>query len=110
MEKIDSKTPKEIGEYILSAFEDAGPYHIESWPIYQLNFEPSEFETNQANHILREFEFDENDEYMVILRAKREHIRNLILNMLHELKEKPEEYHPILEQARNYNPEEDLDF
>lgn len=107
MEKIDNYSTEQIGEYILNAFNESGPYHIESWPLYQLNFEPTEEMKMKAERVLEKMEFTENDEYMIFLRAKKEHIRNFILNNLMEIYSDLEKYYPVLQQARDYNPDED---
>ena len=41
MKKIDNHTKNEHAEYIKRAFDEPGPYQIDSWHIYQLNQVPS---------------------------------------------------------------------
>jgi len=99
--KIDDLNHQQLGEYIKNAFSEPGPYHIESWDIYQLNFEPTEEMNQKVERILSSFEFGENDDYLVTLRAKRHHIKNFIFNCVREIESNLSEFKDVFTEIKN---------
>lgn len=82
MKKIDNLTNEELAEYIRKVYDVPGPYQIDSWYLYQLNHTPSPTEIEKVDRVLQTFDFNENDEFLITLRATRAHIRNFSLNMI----------------------------
>ena len=76
MKRIDNRTKHELAEYIKRAFDEPGPYHIDSWHIYHLNHVPSTKAIEKSEKILNMFVFNDDDEYIFTLRANRTHIHN----------------------------------
>lgn len=93
MKKIDNLTNKELAEYIRKVYDEPGlPYQIESWYLYQLNHTPSITEIEKVDRVLESFEFNEDDEYLITLRATRTHIRNYMLNKIHDIESNMTEF------------------
>jgi len=82
MKKIDNLTNNKLAEYIRKVYDEPGPYQIDSWHLYQLNHTPTLSEIEKVERVLKSFEFNEDDEYLITLRATRTHIRNFSLNMI----------------------------
>jgi hypothetical protein len=100
MKKIDNLTNNELAEYIKRAYDEPGPYQVDSWYIYQLNHEPSPKEQEKADKILKTFEFNEDDEYLITLRATRTHIRNFILNTIREIESNLSEFTEVFIEVK----------
>ncbi len=100
MIKIDNLKDNELSEYIKQAYEEPGPYQIESWALYQLNHLPTPSEFSKADKILDSFEFNEDDEYLLTLRAKRNHIRNFILNIIRDIENNLSEFNEVFIEVK----------
>jgi len=100
MKKIDNISNNELAEYIKRAYDVPGPYQIESWYLYQLNHTPSTMEIDKADKILETFEFNEKDEYLITLRATRNHIRNFTLNMIREIENNLSEFNEVFFEVK----------
>lgn len=100
MKKIDNLTNNELANYIKRAYEEPGPYQIESWYIYQLNHEPSSKAIEKADQIINKFEFNQDDEYLITLRANRTHIHNFILNMIQDIENNLSEFNQVFNEVR----------
>lgn len=101
MKKIDTLSNNELAEYIKRAYDEPGPYQIDSWHIYQLHHEPSTKEIDKADKILESFEFRENDDCIITLRATRSHIRNFILNTIREIESNLSEFNEVFTEVKN---------
>lgn len=82
MKKIDNLTNNELAEYIRKVYDVTGPYQIDSWYLYQMNHTPTLSEIEKVDRVLQTFDFNENDGFLITLRATRTHIRNFSLNMI----------------------------
>lgn len=100
MKKIDNLTNNELAEYIKRAYDEPGPYHIDSWHIYQLNHVPSPKAIEKSEKILNKFEFNDDDEYLITLRATRTHIRNFTLNMIREIETNMSEFDAVFTEVK----------
>lgn len=100
MKKIDNLTNNELAEYIKRAYDTPGPYQIDSWKLYQLNHEPSHKAVEKADQILKTLEFNQDDEYLITLRATRNHIRNFILNMIQEIENNLSEFDQVFTEVK----------
>lgn len=101
MKKIDKLTNNELAEYIKRIYEEPGPYQIDSWYLYQLNHKPTPKAIDKAENILNKFEFTEDDEYLITLRATRTHIRNFTLNMIREIDDNLSEFNEVFTEVKN---------
>jgi len=100
MKKIDNLTNNELAEYIKRAYDEPGPYHIDSWHIYQLNHIPSPKAIEKAEKILNNLEFNEDDEYLITLRATKTHIHNFILNTIQEIETNMSEFDAVFTEVK----------
>lgn len=82
MKKIDEMSNEELGEYTRKSYEITGPYKIESWSIYQLNHEPTLLEIDKVKMIFEELGFNDDDEFLITLRANKTHMENYFYNLL----------------------------
>lgn len=100
MKKIDNLTNNELAEYIKRAYDEPGPYHIDSWHIYQLNHIPSPKAIEKAEKILNKLEFNADDEYLITLRATKTHIHNFILNTIQEIENNLSEFDQVFTEVK----------
>jgi hypothetical protein len=100
MKKIDKLTNNELAEYIKRIYDEPGPYQIDSWYLYQLNHEPTPKAIDKAENILNKFEFTEDDEYLITLRATRTHIRNFTLNMIREIENNLSDFDQVFTEVK----------
>lgn len=100
MKKIDNLTNNEIAEYIRKVYDVSGPYQIDSWHLYQLNQIPTPSEIEKVDRVLKSFEFNEDDEYLVTLRATRTHIRNYMLNMICDIESNMSEFNEVFTEVK----------
>lgn len=107
MQKIDNLTNNELAEYIKMAYDEPGPYHIDSWHIYQLNHIPSPKAIEKSEKILNKLAFNQDDEYLITLRATRTHIRNFTLNMIREIETNMSEFDVVFTEVKKDIKNED---
>ena len=100
MKKIDNITNKELSEYIRKAYEEPGPFLIGSWHLYQQNHTPTFSEIEKLDKILAGMEFNDDDEFLITLRATRTHIRNFILNMIREIESNMSEFNEVFTEVK----------
>jgi hypothetical protein len=100
MKKIDNLTNKELSEYIRKVYDEPGPFQIDSWYLYQLNHTPSPTEIEKVERVLKSFEFNEDDEYLITLRATRTHIRNYMLNMICDIESNMSEFNEVFTEVK----------
>jgi hypothetical protein len=100
MKKIDNISNDELGDYIRRVYEEPGPYQIDSWTLYQLNFIPTESEIRKVDKIIIGFEFNQDDECLITLRATRNHIRNLIFNMVRQMESNLSEFNEVFYEVK----------
>ncbi len=100
MKKIDNLSNNELAEYIKRAYDEPGPYQIDSWYLYQLNHIPSPKAIDKAEKILNKLEFNENDEYLITLRATKTHIHNFILNTIQEIENNLSDFDQVFTEVK----------
>jgi len=100
MKKIDNLTNKELSEYIRKVYDEPGPFQIDSWYLYQLNHKPTLSEIEKVDKILAGMEFNDDDEFLITLRATRTHIRNYILNMLRDIGSNLSEFDEVFNEVK----------
>ena len=100
MKKVDNITNNELAEYIRKVYDEPGPYQIESWYLYQLNHTPTLSEIEKVDRVLKSFEFNEDDEYLITLRATRTHIRNYMLNMICNIESNMSEFDVVFNEVK----------
>lgn len=100
MKKIDDLQPEELAEYLRSVFEGKGPYQIESWDIFQLKHAPTQSAIDKVNKVIAEFEFNEEDEYLIAFRATNNHIRNMMQNMARKIEDNTAEFSEIYTEIK----------
>ena len=104
MKKIDNLTNNELAEYIRKVYDEPGlPYQIDSWHLYQLNQTPTPSEIEKADKILAGMEFNDDDEFLITLRAKRTHIRNYVLNMIQDIESNMTEFNEEFTEVKKDN-------
>jgi hypothetical protein len=100
VKKIDNLTNNELAEYIKKVYDEPGPYQIDSWHLYRLNHLPSNKEIEKADKILAGFEFNDDDEFLITLRATRTHIRNYTLNMIRDIESNISEFNEVFSEVK----------
>ena len=101
MKKIDNLTNNELAEYIRKVYDEPGlPYQIDSWHLYQLNQIPTSSEIEKADKIIDGMEFNDDDEFLITLRATRIHIRNYILNMIRDIESNMSEFNEVFSEVK----------
>ena len=100
MKKIDNLTNKELAEYIRKVYDEPGPFQIDSWHLYQLNQTPTPSEIEKADKILAGMEFNDDDEFLITLRATRIHIRNYMLNMIRDIDSNLGEFDEVFSEVK----------
>jgi hypothetical protein len=100
MKKIDNLTNKELSEYIRKVYDEPGPFLIESWHLYQLNHTPTLSEIEKADKILGGMEFNDDDEFIITLRATRTHIRNYMLNIIRDIESNMSEFNEVFTEVK----------
>ena len=100
MKKIDNLTNNELAEYIRKVYGEPGQYQIDSWYLYKLNHTPTLSEIEKVDRVLKSFEFNEDDEYLITLRATRTHIRNYMLNMICDIESNMSEINEVFTEVK----------
>jgi len=100
MKKIDNLTNNELAEYIRQVYDEPGPFQIDSWHLYQQNHTPTLFEIEKIDKILAGLEFNDDDEFLITLRATRTHIRNYILNMIRDIESNMSEFNEVFTEVK----------
>jgi hypothetical protein len=99
-EKIDNLKPEELAEYIRNVLSETGPYGIESCDIFQLKHTPTLSAIEKVNKVLAEFQFNDEDEYLIAFRATNNHIRNMMLNMARKIEDKTAEFNQVYTEIK----------
>jgi hypothetical protein len=87
MKKIDDLTNEELAEYIRSVFEQTGPYQIDNWHMYQLKHTPTESAIEKV-------------EKMIAFRATKNHIRNMMLNMVRKIEDNTSDFNEVFAEVK----------
>ncbi len=85
MKKIDDLTNEQLAEYLRDVFEQTGPFQIDNWHMYQLKHTPTQSAIEKVEKVIARFQFNEDDEFLIAFRATKEHIRNMMLNMVRKI-------------------------
>ena len=67
---------------------------------HKLNHLPSNKEIEKADKILAGFEFNDDDEFLITLRATRTHIRNYTLNMIRDIESNISEFNEVFSEVK----------
>jgi hypothetical protein len=100
MKKIDDLKPEELAEYIRNVLSETGPYQIDSWDIFQLKHAPTQSAIDKVNKVIAEFQFNEEDEYLIAFRATNNHIRNLMQNMARKIEDNTAEFNEVFTEIK----------
>ena len=100
MKKIDDLQPEELAEYIRNVLSETGPYQIDSWDIFQLKHAPTQSAIDKVNKVIAEFEFNAEDEYLIVFRATNNHIRNMMLNMSKKIEDNTAEFNEVFSEIK----------
>jgi hypothetical protein len=100
MKKIDNLTNKELSEYIRKVYGEPGPFQIDSWRLFQQNHTPTLSEIEKVDKILAGMEFNDDDEFLIILRATRTHIRSYMLNMIRDIESNMSEFNEVFTEVK----------
>lgn len=100
MKNNDDIINDELSDYIKRVYEEPGPYQIDSWFLYQLNHSPTLQEIEKADKVLKKMGFNENNEYLITLRATSNHIRNFTLNMIRKIETNLTEFDEVFTEVK----------
>jgi hypothetical protein len=100
MKKIDNLKPEELAEYIRNVLSETGPYQIDNWHMYQLKHAPTQSAIEKVNKVIAEFQFNEEDEFLIAFRATKNHIRNMMLNMSKKIEDNTAEFSEVFTEIK----------